>query len=72
MTSRTQFDAIVVGGGIVGCAAVLALAQGGLKMLHIDHRPPRSWQADIPDVKVYAIAPDNVAFFETLGVWQSI
>lgn len=72
MNSRTQFDAIVVGGGIVGCSAVLALAQCGLKTLHIDHRGAPSWQEDQPDVKVYAIAPDNVAFFETLGVWQSI
>ena len=72
MSSRAQVDVIVVGGGIVGCASALALQQCGLTTLLIDHRVPPSWQDSQPDVKVYAIAPDNVAFFETLGVWETI
>ena len=67
-----QADVLVVGGGVVGAAAALALAQAGLAVTLVEGREPAPWRADVPDLRVYALAPDNVALFQALGVWESM
>ena len=65
-------DVVVVGGGVVGAAAALALAQTGLDVVLVEGREPSAWHADNPDLRVYAFAPDNAALFKALGVWEPI
>lgn len=72
MSRRGQIDAAIVGGGVVGAACALALAQAGLQVALIEGRQPARWQADAPDLRVYAFAPDNAALLDTLGVWSSV
>ncbi len=69
-------DVAIVGGGIVGTACALALAQQGLQVTLTEAADPAPWSVDRSDahadLRVYAIAPDSVALFESLGVWASI
>jgi 2-octaprenyl-3-methyl-6-methoxy-1,4-benzoquinol hydroxylase len=65
-------DVAIVGGGVVGAACALALAQQGLQVTLIEHAEPPVWSAAEPDPRVYAFAPDNAALFASLGVWDAV
>jgi len=69
---RTQLDVAIVGGGVVGTTAALLLADLGLQVALVEAALPPRWQADRPDLRVYAFAPDNAARLEHLGVWRGI
>jgi 2-octaprenyl-3-methyl-6-methoxy-1,4-benzoquinol hydroxylase len=70
--SGRRADVAIVGGGVVGAACALALAQQGLQVTLIEHAEPPAWSADAPDLRVYAFAPDNAALFASLGVWEAV
>ena len=72
MSRRDRHDLIVVGAGVVGAAAALRLAREGLRVALVEAHEPASWRADLPDLKVYAFAPDAQALLESLGVWSSV
>jgi 2-octaprenylphenol hydroxylase len=63
-------DLIVVGGGPVG--ASLARAAGGLTVALIAHARRQPTARAAFDARVYALSPGNVAFLESLGVWQAM
>lgn len=65
-------DAAVVGGGVVGAACALALAQQGLQVSLIEHADAPAWRSADADPRVYAFAPDNAALFESIGVWAAV
>jgi len=69
---RDRLDAVVVGGGVVGTTTALALADAGLQVALVEASAPPRWQADRPDLRVYAFAPDNAALLDRLGVWASV
>ena len=69
---RGRLDAAVVGGGVVGCAAALALAKLGLEVTLVESRDPPRWSASQRDLRVYAFAPDNAALLDQLGVWTAV
>lgn len=64
---------IVVGGGLVGAALALALAQSDVAVALVDSQPPRepppagSW-----DSRIYAVSPGNAAWLATLGAWPAV
>ncbi|HDS0921664.1 TPA: UbiH/UbiF family hydroxylase [Stenotrophomonas maltophilia] len=70
--SRRARDVIVVGGGVVGAACALALAEAGLEVTLVEGREPPTWQPQQPDLRVYAFAPDNAQLLRTLGVWPAV
>ncbi|WP_222565142.1 FAD-dependent oxidoreductase [Novilysobacter antarcticus] len=72
MSRRGVLDAVVVGAGVVGTAAALGLARQGLQVALVEGREPSSWRHDVPDLRVFAVAPDNIALLERLGVWEAI
>jgi 2-octaprenyl-3-methyl-6-methoxy-1,4-benzoquinol hydroxylase len=72
MTRGEAFDVVVIGAGVVGSAAALALASAGLRVAIVEAREPPRWQAAEPDLRVYAFAPDSQALLERLGVWDSV
>src|SRR5512138_1945404 len=72
MRRREPHDVAVVGGGAVGAACALALARQGLDVRLLDAAQPSAWSADAPDLRVYALAPDNVALLDALGVWAQV
>lgn len=69
---RPDFDVVVIGGGLVGAAAAIALARIGLKLAVVEAAPapelPRdgSW-----DSRIYAISPGNMRFLDSLGAWSA-
>ena len=69
---RGMRDAVVVGGGVVGAACALALAELGLDVALAEAREPSPWNAAQRDLRVYALAPDNAALFDALGTWESV
>jgi len=65
-------DAVIVGGGVVGASCALALAKLGLDVVLIETTAPLPWDAKHPDLRVYALAPDNAALLDGLGLWPQI
>ena len=72
MSRRGQRDVVVVGGGVVGAACALALAQLQLDVMLIEARVPAPWSPVQPDLRVFAFAPDNAWLLQQLGVWQHV
>ena len=66
-------DVAVVGGGMVGAAAALALARAGLSTALLEAHAPAPWSADAEvDLRVVGLAPSSVALLEDMDVWTSI
>lgn len=71
-TSSSTFQAIVVGGGLVGKAAALALSQAGMRV-GLLAPPATPLAADQPfDKRVYALSSSSQALLERLRVWQAL
>jgi ubiquinone biosynthesis UbiH/UbiF/VisC/COQ6 family hydroxylase len=71
MTS--QFDVIVVGGGLVGASLALALEKQGREVALIEGRPGGAPDLDEGwDARIYAVSPANRAFLEEMGVWPDM
>ncbi len=68
----SQYDAVIIGAGVVGLSAGLVCAQQGLNIAIVEAHAPLPWQADKPDLRVYALALDNQNLLEQLGVWPDI
>ncbi|MEH0876660.1 3-demethoxyubiquinol 3-hydroxylase [Pectobacterium cacticida] len=66
-------DVIVVGGGMVGAAAALGLAQQGFQVAVVEQDIPLPFDsASRPDLRVSAIGYASVALLQKLGVWQRV
>jgi len=76
MPSRRRapaLDVAVVGGGMVGAAAALALARAGFSTALLEARAPAAWDANAEvDLRVVGLAPSSVMLLDELGVWTSI
>ncbi|MFP4251502.1 MAG: FAD-dependent oxidoreductase [Guyparkeria sp.] len=73
MAAVHRVDVIVVGGGMVGAATALALAQADLEVAVIEREPPAPLAGDDPfDLRVSALAPASIALLDRLGAWASI
>lgn len=71
--SQQSYDVVVVGGGMVGAAAALGLAQSGWSVALVEHEAPASFVADAaPDLRVSAIGCTSVALIEQLGAWSAV
>ncbi|HUB92214.1 MAG TPA: UbiH/UbiF/VisC/COQ6 family ubiquinone biosynthesis hydroxylase [Dyella sp.] len=66
-------DIAVVGGGMVGAAAALALSRAGFSTALLEAREPAEWQPqnDV-DLRVVGLAPSSIRLLHELGVWTSI
>jgi 2-octaprenylphenol hydroxylase len=66
-------DIAIAGGGLVGAALTLALAQRGFSVAVIESREPdRDWAVDSYDLRVSAITRASQQLFDNLGVWSAI
>lgn len=72
--SKTQFDVVIVGGGMVGASLACALADSGLSIGLVDAQPfgQGLQQAQGFDARVSAITEASRQFFVDLGVWEAI
>jgi 2-octaprenyl-6-methoxyphenol hydroxylase len=67
--STERYQVVIVGAGLVGAAAALALGRQGLRVALIERQPPAMPDATW-DTRIYAISPVNQRFLESLGAWQ--
>jgi ubiquinone biosynthesis UbiH/UbiF/VisC/COQ6 family hydroxylase len=66
------FDAAVIGGGLVGKTAALALTQGGLRVALLAQPCAALPHGASFDSRVYALSSSSQALLERLRVWQAL
>lgn len=72
MTIR-HTDVAVIGGGMVGGALALGLAQNGFSVVVLDKAPPPAFDPSAqPDVRISAISAASVQLLRSLGVWDAV
>ncbi len=69
----SDFDCVVIGGGMVGAASALALAEQGLKVAVIEKQQPASFTNEQAlDLRVSAISLASQYLLEQLGAWSQV
>ncbi len=73
-TNNKHYDVIVVGAGLIGLAAVIALAGQGKHVALVDAKSkPKCYKLDkIWDSRIYALTPSSESWLIQKGVWQHI
>jgi len=68
------FDAVIVGGALVGASLAAALRSSGLSTALVESAPPPSNAADRPewDSRIYAISPGSADFLRSCGAWERL
>lgn len=69
-----KFDVVIVGGGMVGAATALGLAQGGLKVALLERNEPNlNWSDNEPyQARVSALTRASENILRHLNAWQGI
>ncbi|MBB1200160.1 2-octaprenyl-3-methyl-6-methoxy-1,4-benzoquinol hydroxylase [Enterobacteriaceae bacterium 89] len=71
--NNQQTDVAIVGGGMVGGALALGLAQQGFAVTVIEQTTPPAFDPQSqPDVRISAISAASVGLLRGLGVWEAI
>lgn len=69
--SGERYQVVIVGAGLVGAAAALALGRQGVRVALVERRPPpppgAAW-----DTRIYAISPASQRFLERIGAWHRL
>jgi 2-polyprenylphenol 6-hydroxylase len=67
-------DIVVVGGGLVGLSASVALSQAGYQVTLVDmnNKKPIDDSFDAWDSRIYALSMGNVNWLKDLGVWENL
>ena len=69
----SEYDAIVIGGGMVGAAAAALLAQQSMRVAVIEARLPEvNLDDDAIDLRVSAISHASQSLLDQVGAWQKI
>ena len=68
-----NFDVVIVGGGMVGAATAIGLAQQGKSVAVIEEHQPKPYEIEQDiDLRVSAISHASVALLQQLGAWDGI
>ncbi len=69
--SGERYQVVIVGAGLVGAAAALALGRQGVRVALVERRPPPP-PGDAWDTRIYAISPASQRFLERIGAWHRL
>lgn len=70
---QTAYDAVIIGGGMVGAAVALGLARADWKVAVVENKTPPAFIADsMPDLRISAIGYKSVELLKRLGAWSDI
>ncbi|EGN76400.1 Ubiquinone biosynthesis hydroxylase, UbiH/UbiF/VisC/COQ6 family [Idiomarina sp. A28L] len=70
---NVQLPWVVVGGGMVGAAMALALAEAGRKVVVLEPYPETEFDPTGEyDLRISAVTADNIALLDALGVWPQV
>lgn len=74
MSEIIKADVAIIGAGLVGLAAAVAMQRAGQSVVIVDAKTPTNIQLaeDAWDTRIYAISPRNAAWLRELGVWQDL
>ena len=72
MGARIERDVAIVGGGMVGMVAALALERAGFGVAVVDREAPEAMLADEHDGRASAIAWSSALLLRAIGVWPRI
>ena len=79
MSEIIKTDVAIIGAGLVGLAAAVAMHQAGQSVVIVDAKTPAKTQLandalanETWDTRIYAISPKNAAWLSDLGVWQDL
>jgi 2-octaprenyl-3-methyl-6-methoxy-1,4-benzoquinol hydroxylase len=68
-----NFDCVIVGGGMVGAASALAIAQLGLRVALVEQFEPEPFSSEQSlDLRVSAISLASQHLLEQLGAWRQV
>ena len=71
--TTTDYDIVIIGGGMVGASLACALADSTLSIAVIEGRePPADWPTDSFDIRVSAITRASENLFRRLGAWDAM
>ncbi|SDK40082.1 Ubiquinone biosynthesis hydroxylase, UbiH/UbiF/VisC/COQ6 family [Methylophilus rhizosphaerae] len=71
-------DAVIVGAGLVGLTAAIALSRLGKKVVLTDTKPPPllpdGWAEDVThwDARIYALTNESMRWLSDIGVWRHV
>ncbi|HIF9371304.1 TPA: 2-octaprenyl-3-methyl-6-methoxy-1,4-benzoquinol hydroxylase [Photobacterium damselae] len=67
------FDFVVAGGGMVGAATAIGLAQQGFRVAVVESHQPVPFHSSQPaDLRVSAISPNSISLLQQLGAWDTV
>ena len=70
---KTEYDVVIVGGGMVGACLACALADTDLQIAVLEVAEPQlSWPEESVDLRVSAISVASQRIFEAVGAWQGM
>jgi 2-polyprenylphenol 6-hydroxylase len=70
MMKALSSDIIVVGTGLVGLSAAIALAEQGRSVTLLGETKPKASKTKSWDARIYALTPGTESWLTSLGVWQ--
>ncbi|HOY70809.1 MAG TPA: FAD-dependent monooxygenase [Methylotenera sp.] len=74
MSETIKTDVTIIGAGLVGLSAAVAMRQAGYSVVVVDAKSPANIQLaeDAWDTRIYAISPRNAAWLRDLNIWQNL
>jgi 2-octaprenyl-6-methoxyphenol hydroxylase len=72
VTTDTSFDIVIIGGGLSGGLAALALAHAGFSVALVDAETPEIMRGAAFDGRTTAVAYASARVFRRLGVWRAV
>ena len=68
-----KYEAIIVGGGVVGASLALLLGQAGMRICLLDKgSPSRVQQTDLFKGKTASLNLASIELFKKLGIWEKV